>query len=347
MSANESAAVKAEYNSLKSRAQTVMTSATFDDISGELTRATVALASLPAELGRARGRGYAFARYLEQKIEVLTSSWQHAQAQVRLRLGERLAKLRPAVDQLEAVMRKAEITAANPMEIGEVLPVIRGQIQTLEAAVEAGQSHLRPMYETVAQDVHETVAQLQKIHWYCDMKDEASFPFLAGEALFLAAQAEWVNGRGNPDGILYLTDQRLVFEQKEKTGKTLGLFGGKKVQEVEWVLPLAQIERVIPENKGFLGGKDMLNFTLGAGAPFGELVVEVKGGVACKFWAAQIQRMARGEADDERAIAPDPEIVAALRSAPTACPVCGGTLPMIMAGQTAVTCAYCGTVIRI
>ena len=38
-----------------------------------------------------------------------------------------------------------------------------------------------------------------------------------------------------------------MFEQKETTGKMLGLFGGKKVQELEWELPLHQIFKSFPE----------------------------------------------------------------------------------------------------
>jgi hypothetical protein len=91
----------------------------------------------------------------------------------------------------------------------------------------------------------------------------------------------------------------------------------------------------------------MLNFTLGAGAPYGAVTVEVKGGVQSKFWAAQIQRMIEGKTDDERAIQPDRETLEAIRNAPTACPSCGGTLPQLVANQRQIDCAYCGAVIRI
>src|SRR5690606_30706919 len=135
--------------------------------------------------------------------------------------------------------------------------------------------------------------------------------------------------------------------QKEKTGKKLGLFGGKQTQELEWGIPLHQIESVQAENKGFLGGKDMLTFALGSGAPYRQIVVEVKGGVQSKFWAAQINRMIKGETDDERAIQPDPEMLEAMRNAPTECFSCGGTLPKLVASQRQIECSYCGSVVRV
>ena len=78
-----------------------------------------------------------------------------------------------------------------------------------------------------------------------------------------------------------------------------------------------------------------------------QITVEVKGGVACKFWAAQVQRMLSGNTKDERAIQPDAEELEAIKKAPTACPSCGGTLPMLVAGQHQIDCVYCGAVIRV
>jgi hypothetical protein len=100
------------------------------------------------------------------------------------------------------------------------------------------------------------------------------------------------------------------------------------------------------ENKGLFGGKDMLIFNTSSGQ-HQQITVEVKGGVDCKFWQKQIQRMVSGDANNERAIEPDPEMIDRLRQAPTACHVCGGTLPRLVAGQNQVTCDYCGSVIRI
>lgn len=116
----------------------------------------------------------------------------------------------------------------------------------------------------------------------------------AGEFPLLAADAEWVAGTGKdqaPDGVLYLTDGRLIFEQKEKVGKTLGLFGGRKVQEVRWTLPLAQIEGVTAKNAGMFGGKDML-FIRHGGL---EYTVEVKGRASNDDWAQYIERAKAGQ----------------------------------------------------
>jgi hypothetical protein len=209
---------------------------------------------------------------------------------------------------------------------------------------------MRARFERVENNAQQATSQLGKLNSYLEFKEQASFDFLAGESVFIADQAEWIatsKSSSNPDGVLFLTDQRLIFEQKETIGKTLGLFGGKKVQTLQWALPLNQIGTAEPENKGLFGGKDLVHLKLMSGAPYAEITVEVKGGVQAKFWAAQVMRMIRGEVRNERAVELAPELTAALRNAPTECPVCGATLPALVADQRQITCDYCGTLIRV
>jgi hypothetical protein len=350
MSASDTTQFLSQFNALKSRHQHLLDDATFASISRELSDLTARAVSLPTDIERVRQRGYAFAKYLEHKAEVLSQHWATIAQQAQAMLQTEAAALQPEMRQADTLLQKGEMASAKPAMLSSIVPMLESQLQEVEQRASAAAERIKSAYATLATDINGTVEQLRKINWYLDQRDEASFSFLAGESVFLAAQAEWVaTGKGgkDPDGILYLTDQRLLFEQKETTGKTLGMFGGKKTQELEWEIPLNKIERVEAENKGLFGGKDMLNFTLSSGAPYPRLTIEVKGGVASKFWAAQITRMISGGANDERAVQPDAETLEAIRSAPTACHVCGATLPRLVASQTQITCEYCGAVIRI
>ena len=314
----------------------------------EVTRAVADLETrihdLPNDIEQIRSRGYAYRSYLENKAEVLQQHWNETNQHVHQAIDDEVAALREDINSAE---KRINSLGGNATE--ETISQAESALTALKAKADAAQEHIQALYESLETDVQSAVKQITEINWFLDQKDEASFDFLAGESLFLAAKAEWVatgKGKQDPDGILYLTDQRLIFEQKEKTGKKLGMFGGKKEQELEWELPLNAIESVEAENKGMFGGKDMLNFSTSS-AQHRQITVEVKGGVDCKFWQKQIQRMVSGDTANERAIEPDPEVVKRLREAPTACHVCGGTLPRIVAGQNEVTCSYCGAVIRI
>jgi len=337
---------EAKLDDLQTRFGVLSSSARLSDLTDEVNTLTEDIRKLPDEIANIRKRGYHFAAYLETKGDVLAQHWNEARFEAQRALADEAARLQEEMNRLRRRVDSAASLKGSPM-LAVQLPELERGVSTVESMLESAKTRITGLYETLQTDTAQTLSQLQMINWYLDERDEASFDWLEGESLFLAAKAEWLEGKDKPDGILYLTDQRLLFEQKETTGKKLGLFGGKKTQELEFNLPLHQIAKVEPENKGFLGGKDMLNFTLGAGAPYTALTVEVKGGVQAKFWGAQIQRMIAGGTNDERAIQPDAETLEAIRKAPTACPACGGTLPPLVANQRQVTCVYCGSVIRV
>ncbi|MFN8530928.1 MAG: hypothetical protein U0670_20170 [Anaerolineae bacterium] len=330
--AEQIAALQGQFQELEQESQ-------FDSIRQDMEAVAEQLRNLPDDIAAVRKRGYVFASYLEHKVEVLSSHWSQRSVSVRQMISHQAALLR------DDVLRARALLSA-----GKDVGAITNAVNNLQSQINTIKSNLSGQFSQLASDVSSAVAQVESIEWALSQRDEASFPFLADENVFLAAKAEYVatgRGKDDPDGILYLTDQRLVFEQKETTGKTLGLFGGKKTQELEWQVPLNQIGDVKAENKGLFGGKDMLNFTFKPGAPMNTAVVEVKGGVNCKFWAAQITRMIRDGASDERAIQPDAETLNAIRSAPTACPVCAATLPVLVANQRQLECEFCGAVIRV
>ncbi|MBK8020174.1 MAG: hypothetical protein IPK19_01820 [Chloroflexi bacterium] len=340
----------ARLSTLRLEFETVFRDATLHDLANEISELTRKVTSLPADIERIRSRGYVFAAYLEQKSGVLSHRWEESRRDAQRIVDTEAFRLRDDTERLRKAVERAETLSLKPGALERELPDLDNELRLVKGMLTDAQNRVRALYSTLSTDTNQTMAQIQNITWVLDERDEASFPFLAEEGVFLAAKAEWqASGRGkdDPDGILILTDQRLIFEQKETTGKKLGLFGGKKTQELEWAIPLHQVESVKAENKGLFGGKDLLHFVFAAGAPLAEATVEVKGGVQCKFWAAQIERMTSGDVNDERAIPADPEVVEALRSAPAACPACGGTLPQLVANQRQIDCDYCGHVIRI
>ncbi|MBL8132807.1 MAG: hypothetical protein JNL42_13185 [Anaerolineae bacterium] len=340
----------ARFAALRLDFENVYRDSTLHTLAEEIAEMSRKVVSLPGEIERVRSRGYVFASYLEQKAGVLAQHWEAARREAGQSLEGEASRLRSEMERLRKAVDRVEMQSAKVGALERDLPDLENEVRLVKNVLSDAQSRVRASYSRLSSDVSQTLSQLSNITWILDQRDEAAFPFLAEEGVFLAAKAEWqASGRGkdDPDGILYLTDQRLVFEQKETTGKKLGLFGGKKTQELEWEIPLHQIESVTAENKGLFGGKDLLHFTFKSGAPLGQTTVEVKGGVQCKFWAAQIERMTQGDVNDERAIQPDPEVLESLRSAPTACPSCGGTLPQMVANQRQIACDYCGAVIRV
>jgi hypothetical protein len=337
------AQTQTKYTSLSSQVR-------LNSINSEVSSLATLVAKLPADIGEVRKRNYVFRSYLEHKAQVFGEHWADIRRRVERNLDTETASLVGQYDDITPAIDRIGRLENLPDRYIDAVDDFVQKVTQLEANIKSATERISSLYATLKRDVDDTNNQLNEIRWMCDERDEASFQFLAGENIFLAARAEWLatgKGKDDPDGVLYLTDQRLIFEQKETVGKKLGIFGGKKAQELEWEIPLHQIEGLEHENKGFFGGKDIIHFTLGGGARYPKISVEVKGATTNKFWIAQIQRMTKGETADERAIPADEEMLEALRNAPTQCHVCGGTLPMLTAGQLQMTCDYCGTVIRI
>jgi len=342
----EATELESAISEAESKFKELISKVKLSDLASDISQLGNDVTELPSAIEAVRDRGYAYRSYLEYKVDVLEEQWKDMDEDLNEWVENESEELEDELEQVEKLVERlteAGITTRAQRLLGRT----QSAIEVLEEKIEAAEEHIEDQYETIQREVDNTKRQLNEINWIMDMKEEASFDFGAAEEVFLVAKAEWDDGKDKPDGLIFLTSQRLVFEQKEKTGKRFGMFGGKETQDVLWETPIDTVEDAMASNKGLLGGKDMVTLKLGSGAPYAEIVVEVKGGVASKFWAKQIKRMATGNAEDERAIEPDPEMVERLKNAPTDCHVCGGKLPKIVEGQSEVECQYCGATIRI
>lgn len=311
----------------------------------DIVRETTALGSdiegLPEAIDGVRSRGYKFRSYLENKIEVMAGQWDDINDRIERWLDEEAAELDDELADVEKAHRRLK-SRKTESRLGRLI----GALDTLETQVEASEEKIQAVYESLEREVNTTKRQLSMVNKQLDWLDAADVKLNAGEGLFIAAEAEWDDNRDKPDGFIYVTDQRIIFEQNEKKGGMLG-FGGKKIKEVLWEVSHDQVEKVIPANEGFGGGKDMMTLKLGSGAPYAEIICEIKGGIEADYWAQQVNRAAKGLISQDSAIEPDAELIERLHNAPTECPNCGGVLAKLVAGANEVTCEYCGNVVRI
>ncbi|KAB2860824.1 MAG: hypothetical protein F9K46_09360 [Anaerolineae bacterium] len=241
--------------------------------------------------------------------------------------------------------------AATGTKPDALISQLDGAMSRLSSEVDGAKRRIEGMYGEIPNNVSQTVSQIYLIETYLERAGEASFPLLAGEAIYMVVEAEWKKGKDkddNPDGLLYITNQRVVMEQKEKVGKKLGMFGGKAVQGLVWESPVGAITDVTFEKKGMFGGIDLVTLKFGSGGPFGETTLEVKDGLHAKWFAGKLKQAASGEIDAERVGEHKTLTMEAVADAPTMCPSCGATFTEpIVRGMTQITCIYCGTVVRL
>lgn len=333
-----------KIQTLRSRYNTLRESLQMADVTRALGDVSTAITGLPEKIAAVRGRGYAFAGYLERKVEVLGEQWDDIRRQVQSAVSQEIERTQEAAKSLSDLWTRLD-TRSSESSRERLVEQIEHALDGLEDTVKGAKDRIQGLYGAVPQNVSQTQTQLSQIERYLKLAEEASFDWKPTEAVFTVVEAEWKSGKDSPDGLLYLSDQRVIFEQNEKVGGRFG-FGGEQVRKLLFEMPVGAISEVKPEDKGLFGGKDLVHLKFKTG-DYAETTFEVKGGIDSKLYAGQINRVTSGEIEKERAIPVDTAAAEAVKNAPTACSTCGAVLPEIVRGMTEVTCQYCGTVTRL
>lgn len=337
---------QAQLEALSSKLESLQRAAALTDIFEELEEVDSVLATLPVDVKALRSRGYVFRSYLERKVAVLVEQWAQMRERVAEEVQRRASDLASDLDRAERAVQMAHSGDAG--QIAQAQSALR----LLEGKVSATQDALEAMYDTLDQNIIQAQAQVEAIEWALDEADQASFGFHPEENLVAACRAQLLeDGKDGPEGILFLTDARLVFERKEEVATKKFLFITTEreiVQEPVFAVPIGHIEEVKTRQAGFLGRKEVLELHFAPEADLSEAHLRLLGGADNEEWAGLIGRVRSGEIDRERVqteAAPKKAIEA--RSAPTKCPNCGALITTpIVKGMHEVTCEYCGTVIR-
>jgi len=247
---------QAQLEALTQRLAALQQAAALTDINDDLADVDGELTTLPADIEALRVRGYVFRNYLERKVEVLSGQWAEARERVFQEIERRSRELARDMAQAERALQTAQTGGAAQISTAE------SGIQMLESKVSAAQDSIEAMFDALDDNVTQTQAQVEAIEWALDQADQASFDFYPAEDLVAACRAQFLETKKEgPEGILFLTDERLVFERKEEvaTKKVLFITTEKEtVQEPIFAVPIGQIEEVKASQAGFLGHKEML-----------------------------------------------------------------------------------------
>ncbi len=300
-----------------------------------------------------RSRGYAFEKDLEGKAADFAAQWAELAPNIQRQIERDAQSLSRSLRPLEAQIVALAAKNGSPAALRPQVSKLKSQVDALQGRVEAAESGIRGSYDNFSMAVNRVQMQIGKLEWMLKELSEASFELLATESGIMAVKAVWAKDgkerKDDPEGVLYLTDQRLIFERKEKvaTKKVLFVATEKKlVQETLWETPVATIESTKARKEGFMNKDDFIDIALGEGAPYDSLSLHIW--QPADEWVALLTRAKAREFDATRAIEIDAETAAKVKSAPTQCPSCGGAInQVILRGMESITCEFCGVVIRL
>jgi hypothetical protein len=342
-----------EINSLKSRISTLQDSVRLTKSRDTLEDIHTTVNGMEQRLVNLRQKGYVFGKNLETQASNLLKQWTGLNPNIQQQINIQSAALTNNLRSIEQQIPRLSSSANNPMVARPMISILQTSINSLENNVSSAERTITGMYDSLNNQISQMVKTVTDIEWMLTQISEASFQLMPNETGIMAVKAVWCKTgkeqKEDPEGILYLTDQRLIFEQKEEVTTKKVLFIATEKQKVQQLLletAVALEEEVKTSKQGLLKNEDHIEILFGTNAPVRNAHFHIW--QDCAAWQALINRAKTRDFDKERAIAIDQAEVEKVKSAPTECPSCGGKIAqVILRGMDAITCEFCGQVIRL
>lgn len=340
----------AQLNSIHDKFERLSAQAQMEDVFSAVGDIDDKLTKLPFDLEALRDRGYVHSGQLEDKLEALDDQWDDLRPRVEKALNEQVQRLDTDLDQAERQMtRLNNANAAVAKSVDTAVDALGSRVTAARRAVEG-------LYDGIKAELYKIEYALGQVQKMLDlMAGSSEISLQEAEGPLLAVAAKWQqDGEDGPEGYLFLTDQRLLFEQREEvvTKKRFGLFKAESemVQKLQIATQVHEIEQIShKEEGGFLGmGKaDILELVFAATAPLSRARWHLKGQDSAD-WAAMINRIQSGEIDGDRSDEYVDELEAAgitSASFPEQCPNCYAAVPPQPRGVTVYECEFCGATV--
>lgn len=308
------------------------------------------LVSLPNKLDELRSRGYVHSGQLEDLLEDIDDRWDEIRPRVDSTLRTQVQQLDRSLDMAERQLMGIRALNAGTLTAAETA------VNALSNQISAARQAVTGLYDGLENELDKIEWQIQQVEKMLDLLEQSpEIQLRETEAPIKAVKAQWQQHEDEgPNGYLFLTDQRLLFEQREEivTKKMFGFIKAESetVQKLLLDLEVAHLEQINHKREGgFLGmGKDdILELVFTAEAPISRARFHLDG-QRSEEWAALLKRVQSGDIDEDRADEYEDEVEeaeAVMLQFPEACPNCFAPLPTPPRGVTSVTCEFCSSVI--
>ena len=254
--------ITTEVNALQSSLNDLQRRSTFADLQDRIMDLDKEVSRVTSLLESARSKGYAFQKDLDDTIYRATDQWQVAREKALNMIPQQVPVMQNNLAPLQNQLQQVNASLTNSALARPLIARTQSQINNLLSTVSQIESNIRSSYTEVESNVSQASSRLSTIHWALTQLDEATYKLAVGEDLVMAVKARWdQEGDDDPEGILYLTDKRLIFERKEKVATKKVLFvtvSSQMVHEVMIDQPLGSLQGVNAQNKGLFGHQDFI-----------------------------------------------------------------------------------------
>lgn len=290
---------------LQSSLERLQNGADFQAVEADLSQLDSSLNHALNLLESARSKGFAYQKDLDGIAHQAASRWQAASKQVQLSLQQERSAFQAKLAPIGQYIRTVNSVLGSPDRAAPHLRIAGNQVNTALGELNRIQTSLESVYADVERDVMALNGRLTRIHWALDQLAQAKFTLERAENLVMAVPARWDQaGEDDPEGILYLTNQRLIFERKEKVATKKLLFitmAAELVQEVLIDQKVKGIKEVKAASRGLFGHQDFLEVVF-VEPKLGSVPLHLNGQES-EMWAALIRSVQTGEIEKDRATA--------------------------------------------
>jgi hypothetical protein len=344
--ANDISALQTKIGWLQDGVRLTAARDAIEDLQTKVTGLTQRIATL-------RTGGYVFEKELDNQAATFTQQWTTLLPGVQQQLNIQASSLQASLRPIETQMAQLNVVARNPMAARPLLATIQANVSMMEDKVSSAEKTISGMYNKFDNDVFQFTKHLTDIEYLITNLAEATFQLIPTEGGIMAVKAVWCKTgkeqKDDPEGVLFLTDQRILFEQKEEVATKKVLFIAtekQKVQALQWEVPVAMLDKVTTSKQGMMKNEDHIEVRFLSGAPHEYVHFHIW--QDAEIWQALLNRAKSKDFDKDRAVALDQSAIDKIKAAPTKCPSCGAVMNVvILRGQDSIKCEYCSAVIRL
>lgn len=342
--------LKQDIASARTDLNSLIEKAKLNEIRNDFSELDNAISGLPVRVQKIRELNYAFDKIMEPHTLEIQKQWVLRRGGIQSHITFEANNLQTYLRPLESRVSALSLGSTSQITVNS----LKNELNSFETKITAAERSAREMFAGIDTEVSAIQSQLSLIEKTLDWSESASFGFLPGESVVRAVKAVWTRDqkedREDPDGILFLTDQRLIFEQREEIATKKVLFvttERQKVQQIQFEIPVFSIAEIKATKQGLFKNEDWIELKLESGVFARDAKLHLDG-QDCNTWQQLITRVKNRELENDRAIAIDQAAVERARSAPTQCPNCGGAITKpVLRGMDSISCDFCGNKIMI
>ena len=341
--------LRREIDSVKRDFSGLISKSSLSSVKDDYSALDTNIANLGLRVKKIRDRKYAFNKLYEQQASDFLKQWTSKKFSIQNQINTEANRLIAEIRPLEQRVSRLQVGMASM----SVVKTVKTEVDNFESRVSSVESSLGQLFDDLKSEVDKLDRQLDMVESTLDHSEAASFGFLPGESVVMAVKAVWTKDKkedkDDPEGILFLTDQRLIFEQKQEVATKKVLFVTTErelIQNQLFEVPVVSVESVKATKQGLFKNEDWIELVLASGSFDRDTRLHLDGQDSME-WQKLITRVKNKDIDAERALAVDQEAVEKVKSAPTECPNCGGAITKpVLRGQDTIKCEFCGNVIR-